>query len=194
MVCLVADCPRTCCRTSSEGCRGGESFRRRGSVMRCHRHEQRVDGRVHGVRGRPTVPCAAPARHLHARAPPGSLGECRLPSEWALLRPIEVACAPILAHFFTGDKSTQSGNLTWRFSAVCEAALSYRRTDPVEEMRTSHRPRFPRLLSPFFLSCPFFRYGFHLVHHLAVFLLLLCESAWWMALTLAGVPWAIRHF
>ena len=33
-------------------------------------------------------------RHLHAPAPPGSLEECRLPLEWALLRPIWSCMCP----------------------------------------------------------------------------------------------------
>ena len=121
--------------------RGGESLHRRGSVMRCRRHEQRSDGRVHRVCGRPTDPCAPPARHLHARAPPGSLGgsadsrSCMCPNSGVF--------------FFIGEKSTQSGNLTWRSFFSCTEPQA---TDPAG----GSEDLTPATLSSVAQSGPFF--------------------------------------
>ena len=49
---------------------------------------------------------------------------------------------------FTGEKSTQSGNLTWK--VLLQLAQLHSATGGrilLEESRTSHQPRFPRLLS-----------------------------------------------
>ena len=74
-----------------------------------------------------------PGQPHHGRAHPGPLGGYRLLLEWVFFRQSLKCMCLISCGFFhsSGERSTQSGNLTLRFYAVCAAALSHRRTDIV---------------------------------------------------------------
>ena len=74
-----------------------------------------------------------PEQPHHRRAHPGPLGGYRLLYEWVFLRQFLKCMSPNSCGFLhsSGERSTQSGNLTLRFYPVCAAALSHRQSDIV---------------------------------------------------------------